>query len=54
MLKSFLEYHTSKPNLRIGQAFCNMFGITDAILFYETDVNKSWEMIYKKYMKYLE
>lgn len=54
-LIKFLEYVTQNPNLRIGQAFCNFFSVTDAILFYETDHQKSWEMIMniEKYSKYI-
>ena len=34
---------------RVGQAFCNAFGITDNELFYEEDEKEAW----KKTEKYL-
>ena len=33
--------------LRLGQLFCNTFGITDTVLFYEQDEERAWQMIFK-------
>lgn len=54
-LIQFLQYTVDNTNLRLGQAFCNFFSVTDAILFYETDPQKSWEMILnnEKFSKYI-
>lgn len=46
-LLQFIEYIAEYPNYRVGQAFCNFFSVRDTILFYETDPQKSWEMIVK-------
>ena len=36
---------------RYGQNFCNHFGITDNILFYERDVDRCQQMIREHYLK---
>lgn len=36
---------------RYGQAFCNHFGITDNLLFYERDVGRARDRIYQHYLK---
>lgn len=46
-LLQFIEYIAEFPNYRVGQAFCNFFSVQDAILFYEPDPQKCWEMIVK-------
>jgi hypothetical protein len=54
-LIQFLQYTVDNKNMRLGQAFCNFFSVTDAILFYEPDPQKSWEMILnnEKFFKYI-
>jgi len=37
-------------NLRFGQAFCNHFGITDYLVYYEQDIAKCKAMIRKQYL----
>lgn len=45
-------YNTDKyPHLRIGQAFCNIYEIQDAILFYETNATRAIARILEKYVK---
>lgn len=36
--------------LRFGQAFCNHFGITDNILYYQRDIERSKKHIKKHYL----
>lgn len=38
-------------NLRYGQSFCNHFGISDNILFYDTNVENADQYIRKHYIK---
>ena len=35
---------------RFGQAFCNYFGITDNLVYYERDIEKCKAMICKQYL----
>jgi hypothetical protein len=35
---------------RFGQAFCNYFGITDNLVYYERDIEKCKAMIRKQYL----
>ena len=35
---------------RFGQAFCNRFGITDNLVYYERDAEKCKAMIRKQYL----
>lgn len=37
--------------LRIGQSFCNFFGITDFVLFYDDDFNRCQRYIRKQYLR---
>ncbi len=37
-------------DLRYGQAFCNQFGITDNILFYERDRERAQKHIRRHYL----
>ena len=37
--------------IRFGQSFCNYFGITDNILFYERDVPRAESYIQKNYVR---
>ena len=37
-------------NQRFGQAFCNHFGITDNLVYYERDAEKCKAMIRKQYL----
>ncbi len=36
---------------RFGQAFCNHFGITDNLLFYERNIDKAKQYVKKHYLK---
>ena len=38
-------------NLRYGQSFCNHFGITDNILYYDTNVENADQYIKQHYIK---
>lgn len=46
------EYYASPSRrfLRLGQAFCNRFRITNPELFYETDQKKAQQYIYNHYV----
>ena len=45
------KYYEEQPsNLRLGQYFCNTFNITDAPLFYSTDVEFVIAHIVGKYV----
>ena len=35
---------------RFGQAFCNYFGITDNLVYYDRDIEKCKAMICKQYL----
>ena len=37
--------------IRYGQAFCNRFGITDYILYYNTNVNEAEQRIQSWYVR---
>ena len=41
-------------NLRYGQSFCNKFGITDNILFFETRAENCHRYILENYIKYCD
>jgi len=36
---------------RFGQAFCNHFGVTDNLLFYERNTEKAQQYVKKHYLK---
>lgn len=38
-------------NLRYGQSFCNHFGISDNILFFDTNLENADQYIRKNYVK---
>jgi len=46
------QYFTTNMRLlRFGQAFCNNFKIHDPDLYYQTEMEKSIQIIYNKYIK---
>lgn len=50
-LKKFDENEQSSFPLRMGQLFCNLYGITDPVLFYETDNEKAVGRIMDEYLE---
>lgn len=48
----FINYYQNAnyTYLRMGQAFCNQFNISDPLLFKETNVNKCRNIIKTKYI----
>ncbi len=47
-LYQFIRSLSKKPDeLRLGQYFCNMFGVTNPQLFYCTNDNEVWSQINK-------
>ena len=41
-------------NQRIGQYFCNKFGVDNQYLFYETNGQKAFKLIMENYVEYEE
>lgn len=49
------QYHQGKyPHQRIGQAFCNAFGVTNPRLFYVYDENVACSIIWDIVIDYLD
>ena len=53
-LIQFLQYSVVNPNMRLGQAFCNFFNITDSRLFHEVDQDECWEIIIENYFHLID
>jgi hypothetical protein len=48
--EQFSLHHYKNSELRLGQDFCNTFGVTNNGLFYQTDDKKAIQMIYDEYI----